>query len=476
MTDVDVLVVGAGISGLASAWWLGRGGLEVEVWESAPRIGGKIETRAHAGYTTERSASMLLNFRPEVDALLAETGLDRLKVPRGPARNRYLVRDGRLAAVPGGPLGLMRSPLLSGKAKLRLLAEPLVRRSGREGESVTAFVSRRLGPEMLERAVEPYVAGPLAADPDHAEARAVLPRLTALEARYGSLALGLLARLLRQRSTRCAADSFSFVGGMSALVRTLAGAPRLRVLTGTRAVELTPVARGWRAVAADGRSVNATHVVLSTPAFAAASLVRPLDHEAAALLAGIEYAPLTVVHIGLSRSAVRHPLDGTGVLFPRAERSAPLGCLWTSTLLPDRAPGDSVLLDCFLGGARQPAAAAWSDALSTDRCLGAMAPLLGITGDPDLVRLDRHAYGLPLYHGRHLARLRTIDARLARWPGLHLAANFAGGVSVRDRIGCAHALAGRVLASLGTVPRPLAPFEPPARKTLLAPAAAGPAS
>ncbi len=448
MTDVDVLVVGGGISGLASAWWLGREGLEVEAWERDDRIGGKIETRSAGGYTTERSATLVLNFRSEVDALLTESGLHRLKLPRAPAGNRYLVHRGRMVSVPTRAGGFFNSELLSLKAKLRLLAEPLMPRRRREGESVSEFVTRRLGAEVLEKAVEPYVAGPLACDPDRAEARAVLPRLTALEARYGSLTLGVALRLMRRRARGCAAESFSFAGGMSTLISTLANAPGLRVLTDTRAAELVPTSRGWRATSADGRIVHAAQVVLSAPAYAAADLLRPLDGEASTLLDGIEYAPISVVHMGLRRDDVAHPLDGTGVLFPRSERLAPLGCLWTSTLLPDRAPEGRVLMDCYLGGARKPDAADWDDAVSADRCLGAMAPLLGIRGDPEMISLDRHPRALPLYHGQHLARMRAIDARLSRRPGLHLAANFEGGVSVRDRIVSARTLATQIAASI----------------------------
>ncbi len=459
VNDVDVLVLGGGISGLASAWWLGREGLHVEVWERDEHIGGKIQTRKAAGYTTERSATLVLNFRHEVDALLRESGLDRAKLPRAAAGNRYVVQGGRMVAVPTRARDLVRSELWSWNAKLRLLTAPLVPRKRRDAESVAEFISRRFGREMFDKAMEPYVAGVLACDPDQAEARAVLPRLTALEDRYGSLALGVFCRILQRKATGRTTESFSFAGGMSTLVATLANRPGVRVLTGTSAVELVPASRGWRVLSADGRSVRAARVVLSTPAGDAARLVRPLESETSRLLDGIRYAPLTVVHIGLRRNDVRHPLDGTGVLFPRSERLSPLGCIWTSALLPERAPEGSALLDCYLGGARQPEAAAWDDARSVDHCLRAMDPLLGIDGTPEMARLDRHAHGLPLYHGRHVARIRAIKAGLAQRPGLHLAANFAGGVSVRDRIVSGRAMAKEIIASLSaTSARPQTVF------------------
>jgi oxygen-dependent protoporphyrinogen oxidase len=454
MNDVDVLVVGGGISGLASAWWLARQDLSVAVWERATRPGGKIRSHCQDGYTTERAAALIMNFRPEVNQLLAETGLASSKILRAPCANRYVVRDGRLLPLPMTLGAMIASPLWSRRARLRMALEPFIPRGRREHETVAEFVRRRLGQDMLEQAMEPYVAGPLASSAELAEARAVLPRLTALEQRYGSLTLGVLVHKLVRRRSACASEAFSFPGGTTALVEALARAPGVALQAGYEVTALEPTGNGWRVSAsrAGGEcTLHARQVVLSVPAHAAASLLTPLDAELGGLLAGIEYAPVSVVHLGLDRADLGHPLDGTGFLVPRDQRESRVlnGNLWLSSFFPTHAPEAKVLLTSYLGGARKPEAADWDDERSVSNVMSVLTPLLGLRGAPEMVRIDRHRRGLPLYHGAYQGRMQAIDERLARLPGLCLAANYRDGVSIRDRIVCGRTIARRACTALG---------------------------
>ena len=454
MNDVDVLVVGGGISGLAGAWWLARQDLSVAVWERAKRPGGKIRSCTRDGYTTESAAALIMNFRPEVNQMLAETGLAAGKILRGPCANRYLVRDGRLLPLPMKLAGMFGSPLWSRRARLRMTLEPFIPRSRRDQESVAEFTRRRLGQDMLEQAMEPYLAGPLASDPELAEARSVLPRLTALEQRFGSLTLGVLAHKLLRRRSACSSEAFSFAGGTYQLLESILATSDISFQAGCEVTALEPTNSGWRVSArrAGGEcSLHARQLVLSVPAHAAASLLAPLDRELGDLLAGIEYAPLSVVHLGVDRASVGHPLDGTGFLVPRSQRESRVltGNLWMSALFPTHAPNGKALLTSYLGGARTPHAADWDDERSVSKVLSVLEPLLGLRGAPEMVRINRHRRALPLYHGAYQDRMQAIDACLARLPGLSLAANYRGGVSIRDRIVCADTMARHICAALG---------------------------
>ena len=450
MNKVDVLIIGGGISGLASAWWLARSGLSVEVWEASQRSGGKIMSTRQDGYLTERAASMVLNFRPEVTDLVREAGLESAKTARLPAAEarRYLLHRGHLKALPMRLGPMVASPLWSLRGKLRLLAEPFIFSSGRTDESVSEFITRRLGREVLEKAMEPFVAGTLAADVDQASAAAVLPRMMALEQRYGSIGAGVLINRILRRRTASTTETFSFRGGMGALVDALDKAPGISLRTGHVAEELIRERDGWQATATTPhgqRSVCACHVIVATPASAAAKLVNSLDSELAELLRGISYAPVNVVHAGMARDAVGHPLDGTGFLAPKGESATLTGNLWMSALFPDRAPPGKVLLTSYLGGARAPGVAEWSDERLVDEVLGTLRPLMDLKSDPEMVRIDRHCEALPTYHGAYQTRMQAITARLQHIPGLHLEANYRGGVSVRDRLLCGHAVADRIL-------------------------------
>lgn len=454
----DVLIIGAGISGLSLSWWLARQGLSVQIWEADNRVGGKIQsTQNDDGYLTERAAAMVMNFRPEITELIQGAGLEKAKafrLPESEAR-RYLIHKDQLTALPMRLGAMVFSPLWSLKGKLRLMTEPFRPPSFRQDESVSQFVTRRLGREMLEKAMEPYVAGTLASDPDLASAQACLPRLTALEHNYGSITAGILVNRLLRRRTATVTETFSFHGGMTTLVDTLAQTPGVQIATGFKVRELTRKNGEWKVTASTPqgeRTLTVPQMVVTTPSHAAAELLSPLDSELGGLLRGINYAPVNIVHMGFDRSAIRHPLDGTGFLVPRhglsKENQALTGNLWMSSLFPDRAPEGKVLLTSYVGGARMPEVQDWDEAYCVQKILSSLTHFLGIKADPEMVRIDRHPQALPMYHGHYQARIQAIEACMQQLPGLYLAANYSGGVSVRDRIACSRIMAKQILANL----------------------------
>ena len=168
VTDTDVLVIGGGISGLTCAWNLQKSGLRVIVLESAARAGGAIGTVRENGYLLESGPNSALDTPPLIARLLDEVGVapDRIGA-NAAARNRYILRGGRTLALPMSPLAFLATPLFSTRAKLRLLREPLIARSvpGVE-ESIADFVRRRLGAEFLDYAINPFVAGVYAGNPE----------------------------------------------------------------------------------------------------------------------------------------------------------------------------------------------------------------------------------------------------------------------------------------------------------------------
>jgi len=454
MSDVDVLVIGGGISGLTTAWGLAQRGVEVALWEADERFGGKIRSQRRDGYLTERAASMLLNYRPEVSRFLAVSGLDTARISRSGYADsrRYVVDGGALAPVPTHPLGMLRTSLWSWQSKLRLASEVLQPRAGDDRESVADFITRRLGREFLDKALDPFIAGTLASDPEFTNARATLPRLTDLERRYGSLTAGVLMHRLRRRRTAQPREIFSFGNGMGELVEHLVRTPGVSLRTGLRVVELARDGPAWR-IAAEGvtgpRLIRARRVVLGVPAAAAATLLAPLDGELASTLDGISYASLAVVHCGYDTAAIDHPLDGAGFLVPRREWGGINGNLWLSSLFPGRAPAGKALLSSYLGGSRWPAVLESTDQDLVTAAHRALVPLLGLRADPEWWHIDRHRRALPLYYGAYPERLRFIDGQVERLPGLELVANYRGGVSVRDRIAEGMAAAERLADQLG---------------------------
>jgi oxygen-dependent protoporphyrinogen oxidase len=450
--DTDVVVIGAGLSGLVTSFRLARAGLKIEVLEAAPRPGGVIGSQRRAGTLFERGPNSGLDTTPLINEMLRDLGIQEQRIEASEAASRrYVLRGGRLIAMPTSPGAMVSTPLFSLGAKLRLFAEPFIGKAPADREeSIAQFVRRRLGPEFLDYAIEPFVAGIYAGDPERLSVPAAFPRLHALEQRYGSLIKGaILGARERKRSAEKAknmAPSFSFREGMQALTDALAraiGEAQCNVrVTSIGKAEHGFVVTGDRQGQTLARRARA--VVVAVPAYAAASLVGALDASAARALSEIPYAPVAVLATAYRREDVTHPLDGFGFLAPAKERPAVLGSLFSSTMFEGRAPADTVLLTTFIGGLRNPAMAAAPETDLVSAVQEEMARLIGVRAEPLWTEVTRWERAIPQYTLGHLHRIAAVEAAERAVPGLYFCANYRGGVSISDCVKAGHATAARV--------------------------------
>jgi len=451
MREVETLIVGGGISGIATAWQLDYLGNDVEVWESDDRIGGKIKTEQSDGYITEQAASMVLNFRPEVTQFLQESGLENHKLLRTPTAKRYLINNGNLQEMPMKMAGMLFSPLWSLPGKLRLMLEPFILKGGGEHESVADFIRRRLGNEMLDKALGAYISGTLASDPEKADSYSVLPHLTTLEKQYGSLTAGVFARKIINKKKASITEGFSFQGGMTTLVQELSKQLGNNIHTGYKITAISPHKKGWLVNAETEygeQSCYTKNLVLSTPAPVTANLLKPLNSELYNLLNDIRYAPLSIVHLGYNKNNIKHDVEGTGFLTPFNEKLKLNGSMWMHSLFSERAPQGQVLLSNYIGGSRYPDIVSQNEQYQVDTVSNELESLLDIKGDPEWMRVNKHTQALPLYHGNYTVRQQAIEKQMESMSGLYLQANYLGGVSIRDRLVCARALAKKLSKEL----------------------------
>ncbi len=439
-----MVVVGGGISGLTAAFRLIRGGLRVAVLEAAPRVGGAIETLRDGGWLAELGPNTVLESHPEVGELIRDCGLAAEKLVAAPAgKRRYVWKDETLVPLPLGPVGFLRTPLFPPSAKLRLLREPWIPRPARETEeSIAGFVRRRLGPAFLDYAVGPFVSGVYAGDPERLAVRWAVPRIAALEAEHGSLIRGALAK---KKGPAPRGGMISFRDGLDALPLRLA-AEVGELHTGCAVRGLRPTGGGFEVESPEmGDRWSARRVVLAVPADAAAQILVEATNGASRLLGEVPYAPVALVSLGFRRADVKHSLGGFGFLAPRREPLRILGCLFPSSLFPGRAPEGHVLLTAFAGGRTDPAVVAWDEERLVSLALREIDRALGLRGQPVFRAVRRWPRAIPQYeigHGRFAECAMEIERAL---PGLHLAGNFLGGVSVPDCIRRGAAVARAVL-------------------------------
>lgn len=443
-----IAVVGGGISGLAAAWRLRRRGATATLLEAGAKTGGVIHSVRERGFLIDEGPNTLVARSNTVMETIEALGIESERVPASDAaKARYVVRDGSLVRIPTSPPGLLTTPLLSAWAKLRLLREPFAAPAEHDDEALAAFVRRRLGPEVLDYAVNPFVAGVFAGDPEHLSTRYAFPALHTLEREHGSLMRGMVHRV-RNRAEAPSKPSphpFSFRDGMQTLPDAFAravGDDAIRL--GTPVTALCHDADGWTVRTDDGDE-RFDGVVSTIPLHRLPDIVFDTEVDLSPL-ADVAYPPLSVLALGFRRTDVEHPLDGFGVLVPEREGLDVLGALFSSTLFPGRAPAGHVLLTCFIGGMRHPDLADRPTDDLVALALDDLRSLLGVQGEPVFVHRKLWQHAIPQYHVGYGRVIETMEALEARHPGLGIAGNVRRGISVGDALEAGLDAANRVLA------------------------------
>jgi oxygen-dependent protoporphyrinogen oxidase len=435
--DLGAVVVGAGAAGLAAALELRSRDHEVLLLDGGDRPGGVMRRDRESGFLFERGPNTMLVKGPAL-SFLQRHGLEAALQPAKPAaRDRYLFHDGRLTPVPMSPFAFAASPLLTGKGKLRLLAEPLIRRGDGDGESVAEFVGRRLGPEPVERLVGPFLLGVYAGDERLLGAEAVFPSLVEMERESGSIVRGALSRMIRPRGPRGLRGSYSSPDGLGGLAGHMARGLGDSLRLGTRVASVRREEGSWVVGVESGGAepeIRARSLVLATDAASAAALLRGLDGEAASALDSIEYAPVVSVPLCVDPRDSSHPIQGFGFLVPREAGLDLLGALFMSRMFPRRAPEDRELVMGMIGGARWPAVVDAADDEILERVQRGLDRAIGLRGSPQALAITRWPRAVPQPGPHHGRLVRGLRARLAAQPGLALAGAYLDGVSVADTL------------------------------------------
>ncbi|QHJ09462.1 protoporphyrinogen oxidase [Hymenobacter busanensis] len=428
---MNVAILGGGITGLATAWHLQQGGATVHVFEAGPTPGGNMRTQHHpAGYVLELGPNSL-QLSAELEELLTRLNLtEQIQEPAAVSSRRYVVRGGQPRELPGKPQQLLFSSFFSLKAKLSVLRE--LRRPAAPAnprETIAAFFRRRFGQEILDYAVNPFVSGIYAGDPDQLLVAKTFPQLAALEQQHGSVLKGFA----RSMSGAARRRIISLRGGLQALTDALAAQlPHLHLSTTVMAIQPTADGRYLLQIAEAAPAGPFDAVVLALPTYAAAPLLPAAHAASAAALAAVHYPPMTVVHTAYNRADVAHPLNGFGALSPRIEQPVAAGTLWTSSLFPDRSPADQVLLTTFVGGAQYEQAARQPDDQLTAAVRQEQQRHYGIRpgAQPRFQQVYRWEHSIPQFDARILAAHAAADALETH--GIWSVANWRAGVGIPD--------------------------------------------
>ncbi|CAM5617839.1 protoporphyrinogen oxidase [Streptomyces narbonensis] len=463
-TGPHVVVAGGGIAGLAAAHRLATAGHRVTLLEADDRLGGKLLAGEIAGAPVDLGAESLLARRPEAVALTRAVGLgDRLQAPATTTASVW--SRGMLTPMPKGHV--MGVPG-DGRAVEGLLSEEGVRRIGLDRElppteigddiAIGAYVSERMGHEVVDRLVEPLLGGVYAGDAYRISMKAAVPALFEAARRHPTLNAAVQA--VQQAGAAVPADAagaatglggsvfLGVEGGVGTLPGAVADAIRAaggEILTRTPVTALRRTGpAGWEVVAGD-RVLAADAVVLATPAGPAAALLADHAPAAATELAGIEYASMALVTLAFRRTDLP-ALPGSGFLVPPVDGHTIKASTFSSQKwgwVADGAP-DLFVLRTSVGRHGEEEQLHREDTDLVAASLKDLAAATGLAARPVATTVTRWTGGLPQYPVGHLARVARLREAVAELPGLRVAGAAYDGVGIPACIASAHRAADEI--------------------------------
>lgn len=463
---MQVVIIGGGISGLATAYFLQEQArtcntpIDITLIERSAAFGGKIVSERNAGFVIEAGPDSFITQKPAAVELCNALGLgDQLVGTNDAMRNTFIWSRGRLRKLPDGVMLLvptklgpfLRSSLISWPGKLRMALDVVIPPRQDDGDaSLAQFVRRRLGAEALDKLAEPLIAGIYVGDAERLSLKSTFPRFLELERAHGSLIRGMHSQRRRVAPSNGAAPLPLFMtlrGGLGVLVDALvarlqhAGAHLLQ----GRVQKVVREQDGYTLRMEDGVGLRADTIIFATPAHGSAQLVEGIDPELATALRQIPYVSSATVSLGFRRAELGHALDGFGFVVPRSERRKLRACTWSSSKFPHRAAAGYALVRGFVGGPHAENLLDQDDDALIELVRGELRVMMGITAAPVLARVFRWPRANPQYEVGHHERVTTIERLVARHPGMHMVGSAYHGVGIPDCIQGGARVAAKVL-------------------------------
>jgi oxygen-dependent protoporphyrinogen oxidase len=448
-----IVIIGAGISGLTTAFLLNKLGCDVTVLEKKKEPGGSIETVFEKGFLFDKGPNSALETHPLIGKMIDELNLkDQLVYANKEANKRYILKNNQLHALPMSPTAFLKTRLFSPAAKLRLLAEPFIGRS-KDGyyQSISEFVTRRLGKEFLDYAINPFVAGVYAGNPEELSVKSAFPKLYELEEKYGGLIVGTI-RSIRERKRRAekskqSAKMLSFKDGMQVLPKAIARHLSGKVKFQSDVTSIKKIIGGYQinfTLEGEQQSLNCDKILSTVPAYIASNLFAHFDEKLLKHLNEIYYPPVLVLFLVYKKEFIRRPLDGFGFLIPSKEKKSFLGAIWSSVIFPNRSDDSTTVFTLFAGGARNPEIGSIDKEILIGKVKKEFEEIMKISGEPELQTYKYWSKAIPQYNIGYIEHEKYFDEFEKNNPGLLLSGNYRGGISVGDCIKNAKDVADKV--------------------------------
>ncbi len=451
MSAGRVVIVGGGISGLATAYYLGQHGIQSLLIEKSNRLGGLIKTDSVLGCLLEAGPDSYIATKPAATKLAKELALDHQIISSNDAARRiFIVRSGKLVPLPAGMtmmvpgqlLPALKSELFSLDTKRRFLTERFRAPRERAGDiSVGELVSDHFGQEVLDYVADPLLVGVYGGETQDLSAASVLPRFVDYERRYGSLIKGVRQE---RRSTPKTGLFLSFADGMQSLTDGISKA----IARSTRVIhgEASAVHRkqgSWEIELGQER-LSAENLVLACPARVSGRLLENSIPKLAAILKTIPYSSAILVTLLYKADEFTPPLNGFGFLVPKRERRTVAAATWINSKFPSRIAAGWIAIRAFIVGADANRLLVAGDAELVELVKDDLGQWMGIESIPEKSVVYRWPESMPQYVVGHKVLTDRVGKMLLDHPGLHLIGNAFDGIGIPDCIRLAEVTAARL--------------------------------
>ena len=449
----NVVIIGAGLTGLVTAHYLLKNGFSVKIVERNNRPGGVIQTIKEQGFTIEAGPNTGVVSHPEIVELFEDLKDDcMIDIANPEAKKRLIWKGGAWHALPSGLLPAVKTPLFTLSDKFRILGEPFRKKGTNPDESIADLVLRRMGRSYLDYAVDPFISGIYAGDPSTLVTRFALPKLYNLEQTYGSFIGGTIKKgsePKEERSKKATREVFSAKGGLQQLIDALVN----RI--GTENIFLncteTLVSNDDQIFKTSFQMGSIPVVLTSDKVISTAggseigSLFPFVRQEQLQAIKQLEYAKVVQVALGYKqwKGISIHAFGG---LVPSIEKRKILGVLFLSSFFENRAPAGGAMLSVFLGGIKHEEYYSFKDEEIQSLVEDEVGEMLNIKGiKADVLKIFRYKYAIPQYTKTSEQRLQAISLIQNNYPGLILAGNIRDGIGMGDRIKQGRAIAEEII-------------------------------
>ncbi len=452
MHDKKIAILGAGISGLATAWYLKKQGHDVTVYEKTDRPGGQLESEIKGDYLLDKGTIAGIETNKLIPELVKDLKLENsffYAGEKGNLKQAYI--GGELHDLSMNPNNLLKFPLFGFKTKVKFFFEPFVPRSKRGSRmAVAPFIRRRLGEEFLQFVMDPFSSEVYAGDTEKLSIEAAYPKLFELEQKYGSIIKGFKKapyEIDEKEDSGGSGRLFGFEKGMGQLADALSKSLGIRINYLHDILKIQKIENSYNLLInkkGDIRNQKYDVVITALPAFAVSDSLRELSSPLADQLDKLEYVPLTQVYIAYLKQDLEMTTKGYTVLIPASEKKSVLYITQVSDLFPGRCPEERRLFSVMMGGSKGRDIADLDPVEVKKKAIAMVAEIFKAKDKPVFVSAKSWKRAVPQYNTDHLDLVARINDFEAENKGVFISGNITGGVSIGDSILHSFKMAERV--------------------------------